>query len=217
MAAETKTAEEAASKTKTDAEAAEAKAAEEKAAAEAKEAGEEKPVNLAGGEAEVKPDPRAPENYEDFKFPEGVEADTTLLEGFTSLAKELDLPQAEAQKVIDFNKTIEDHRDRAWVKQTQDWADEIKADKELGGDSYDANLALVRQYCEKHGDSVLADMLNVGWGSNPGFFRLVLNFARAVGEDKIDDSGKGGPKEDTSDEAQLRRMYPTMFSEEQAS
>lgn len=42
----------------------------------------------------------APENYEDFTFPEGVDVDENLLGEFTPIAKELGLSQDGAQKMV---------------------------------------------------------------------------------------------------------------------
>ena len=48
----------------------------------------------------------APEKYEDFKLPEGMEVNTDLLDKATPVFKELNLTQDQAQKMVDLQTTF---------------------------------------------------------------------------------------------------------------
>ena len=56
----------------------------------------------ADAAAKVKAETSAPEAYEDFTLPEGMEMDADVLGEFQSLAKELNIPQAKPQQLTDF-------------------------------------------------------------------------------------------------------------------
>src|SRR5262245_3138783 len=66
---------------------------------EAKE-GDAPPPEKKEGEGETPPE-GAPEKYEAFKLPEGYEFDKDSLTSAQALFKELNLPQASAQKLVD--------------------------------------------------------------------------------------------------------------------
>lgn len=90
------------------------------------------------GEGEKKPEaaPGAPEKYEPFTLPEGLELDETVATEFTTIAKELNLPQDAAQRLVDFHiKTIQAAQDapmQVWKDQQAEWTKAIVSDPKLG-------------------------------------------------------------------------------------
>jgi len=178
---------------------------------------DEPSTNLMGDDDEpTKPEPRAPEKYEDFTFPEGVVADPVLVDEAAALFKELDLPQSEAQKVIDFQaKLVAAEADKT-REMGEAWAAELKADKTIGGDHLDANVQKVRQVIAQFDtDGELRGLLNAaGLVNNPPLFRFLLNVAGKMGEDTMTDSPGDGdtnkPNAEEARQAELDKMYPTM-------
>src|SRR5687767_12536146 len=88
-----------------------------------------------GAGKEEEPKTGAPEKYEDFTLPEGIELDQAAMEGFLPVAKELNLTQEQAQKLVDLQtayvKNAADAQAKAWDKQLTEWADAARADKEF--------------------------------------------------------------------------------------
>lgn len=86
---------------------------------------------------EAKPQPRAPEEYKDFTLPEGMKLEGQDLSEFKSFAKEQDLTQEQAQKVLEFAgpkiKAMIEGPYKAWTDLTNDWWAKTKDDPEIGG------------------------------------------------------------------------------------
>lgn len=132
----------------------------------------------------------APEAYEDFKLPDGMEMDADVLGEFKGLAKELNIPQDKAQKLIDFqtqlaNKQAEQYQ-AAVTKQAQDWAASIKNDPEIGGENYDKSVASAIKVIQSFGDPALTELLNTsGLGNHPALFKFCHRISAAISEDKF--------------------------------
>lgn len=132
----------------------------------------------------------APEAYEDFTLPEGMEMDADVLGEFKGLAKELNIPQDKAQKLIDFQtqlatKQAEQYQ-AAVAKQSQDWAAAIKNDPEIGGENYDKSVASAIKVIQSFGDPALTELLNTsGLGNHPALFKFCHRISAAISEDKF--------------------------------
>ena len=146
----------------------------------------------------------APEAYEDFTLPEGMEMDVEILGEFKNLAKELNIPQAKAQQLIDFQSQLASKQAEAYqaavTKQAQDWAAEIKNDPEIGGENYDKSVASAIKVIQSFGDPALTELLNTsGLGNNPALFKFCHRISAAISEDKfvMPGSQTNAPKEMT--------------------
>lgn len=132
----------------------------------------------------------------DYKFdtPEGVTLDEGDLKQFTQIAKELKLPQDQASKLVGLAIAREQARAEAFVKQVQTWADEVKADKELGTDE---SIATAKKAIDL-GPPELKELLNsTGLGNHPVVVRWALSVGKALSEDKFiagKDGGNAQPK-----------------------
>lgn len=144
-----------------------------------------------GNDADDKDKPAgAPEAYEDFTLPEGMEMDVEVLGAFKNLAKELNIPQAKAQQLIDFQtqlatKQAEEYQ-AAVAKQSQEWAASIKNDPEIGGENYEKSVASAVKVIEAFGDPSLKELLNTsGLGNHPSLFKFCHRISAAISEDKF--------------------------------
>lgn len=144
----------------------------------------------ADAAAKLKAETSAPEAYEDFTLPEGMEMDADVLGEFKSLAKELNIPQAKAQQLIDFQtqlatKQAEQYQ-AAVTKQSQEWAAAIKNDPEIGGENYDKSVASAIKVIQSFGDPALTELLNTsGLGNHPALFKFCHRISAAISEDKF--------------------------------
>ena len=144
----------------------------------------------------------APEAYTDFTLPEGMDMDVGTLDAFKGLAKELNIPQEAAQKLIDLQTTMvakqADEYQKAVVAQGQKWAAEVKSDPELGGENYDKSVSSAIKVIQSFGDPALTELLNdSGLGNHPALFKFCHRISAAISEDKfvMPGSQTNAPKE----------------------
>ena len=148
---------------------AEQKAADEAAAAEAAKA--------AG----------APDKYEAFKAPEGAALDPTVMTEFEAAARELNLPQDAAQKLVDKMAPVMAKQQAAQLEQLRtDWAAASTSDKEFGGEKLAENLGFARKAIDTFGTPELKTMLDqTGLGNHPDVVRFMVRAGKAISEDRI--------------------------------
>ncbi|MGY9340874.1 peptidase [Citrobacter braakii] len=155
---------------------------------------EDKPAD--GEKTADKPDDKeqkqegAPEKYE-FKPAEGQELDTAALEQFEPIARELNLTNEQAQKMVDLYGTkimpmVQKQQAESWQKTTEQWAADVKADKEIGGDKLTANLSAAQRALEQFGDPELKEYLDsTGLGNHPALVKAFIKVGKAMSEDKV--------------------------------
>lgn len=129
----------------------------------------------------------APEKYE-FKAGEGVELDAEALKDFEPVARELNLTNEQAQKLVDAYPKIlagvQQRQAEAWQKQTEGWAETVKADKEIGGDKLTANLSAAQRALDQFGTPELKEYLNAtGLGNHPDLVKTFVKIGKAMSED----------------------------------
>lgn len=177
----------------------EANAAQQQQAAESSASSE--PTNPGqaeqpNGDQESKPAEQlgAPEKYE-FAAPEGVQLDDTTMAQFSEVAKELNLPQEAAQKVLDKMGPVMAQRQAEMLTQlSESWSEATKADKELGGDKLQQNLAVANKALNEFGTPELRKLLNEsGLANNSEVIRLLYRAGKSISEDKFVSGGVGGP------------------------
>jgi hypothetical protein len=154
-----------------------------------------------------KADAKAPEKY-DLKAPDGIELDTTAVEEFSAIAKELNLTNDQAQKFADVAAKMEQRRAEAHVNTVKEWAEQSKGDKEIGGDAFDANLATARKFMDTFGSPELKQLLDVsGFGNHPEVVKLFVKAGKRFGEDGFVASGNRAA---TPAQSAAKALYPNM-------
>ena len=139
--------------------------------------------------AVVAPPPAEPVEYA-FTTPDGAAPlDPKRVEAFTALAKELKLPADTAQKVVDLAAQEAKASAEAHTALVQSWADEVKADKTLGGDNLSASALVARKAIDL-GPPELKELLNsTGLGNHPAVFKWAYAVGKALSEDTFRTSG----------------------------
>jgi hypothetical protein len=150
----------------------------------------------------------APEQYESFTAPDGAEFDGKVIEQFSEVAKELNLPQDAAQKLLDkMGPTIATRQSEQLEAARQQWAADAKADKEFGGDKLNENLAFGKKALDTFGTPELRTLLNdSGLGNHPEVIRMMVRAGKAISEDRVVTGGGAI----TTDQSTAQRMYPNM-------
>ncbi|QPT15226.1 peptidase [Serratia rubidaea] len=138
--------------------------------------------------------PAAPEKYE-FSAPEGQELDANALSVFEPIAKELGLSQEQAQKLVDIYPQLQQQQAEAWSKQVADWGEQVKADKEIGGDNFNASVGAAQRALDQFGNPELREYLNAsGLGNHPALVRFCAKVGKSMAEDSIVMPNNGGQR-----------------------
>lgn len=149
--------------------------------------------------------PEVPESY-DLQMPEGIELDKASADEFTTIAKELKLDQATAQKLADIAAKQAQRQVEAHTKLVESWVESVKADKDIGGDKLEENLGIARKALDTFGTPELRDVLNAsGLGNHPEVIKAFVKAGKAISEDKF---VAGAPKGNDTDPA--RKLFPNM-------
>ena len=168
------------------------KSDEENAAAKA-----EHDKNKPAGDADKKAGEVPADGKYDLKMPDGVELDAELAEALGPEFADLKLTNAQAQKLVDKYIEIQTARggkqSEAWSQTVQGWADEAKADKEIGGAKWDATVSASQKAVKSLGTPALRDYLNAsGGGNHPEMIRFMAKVGAMISEDKPATGGAEG-------------------------
>lgn len=147
----------------------------------------------AAPEADATESPEgAPEAYE-FKTPEGQTFDASVITAYAEVAKELNLTQDNAQKVLDKVAPVLQARQSELIQAAQaQWTEGAKADKEFGGDKLTENLGVAKKALDTFGTPELKALLNQsGLGNHPEIIRAFYRAGKTISEDKFV-GGKSG-------------------------
>ena len=155
----------------------------------------------------------APEKYEAFTLPEGFTLPEAEAKEFDAVARGLNLPQDKAQQLLDAFVKREAQKVQGisdfWNKQSADWAEASKTDKEFGGEKFKENAALANKALDAFGTKELRAVLSTyGLSNNPEVIRAFYRVGKTIGEDKLVVGGGPGKGADVS---APEAMYPSMY------
>lgn len=140
------------------------------------------------GAADSQRTTQAPEKYEAFTLPDGVRIGDSIKGEFETVAKELGLSQQNAQRLVDLaaknsNTSLENIQSQ-WAKQREDWVNELKGDREFGGDKLNETVTRAQQVLTKFGSEKLNGFLGQsGYGDNKDLIVMLAKVHKALGED----------------------------------
>ena len=137
----------------------------------------------------------APEKYEfNPKVADAPnELDPEVLTAFGDVAKELNLPQEAAQKVLDKVAPVIQARQAKAIEQTKvEWANLSKSDEEFGGESLTENLDVAKASLDTFGTDALKTLLSeTGLGNHPEVIRFMYRAGKAISEDSYVGNSEG--------------------------
>lgn len=88
----------------------------------------------------------------------------------------------------------------AFTRQIETWEGEAKADKDIGGDGFDANLATAKKAIDAFGSDGLKSVLNEsGLGSHPEVIKFAVNAGKALADAPVITTGDGAAKKSLAD------------------
>lgn len=149
----------------------------------------------------------APEKYE-FATPEGMQFDDAVVGAFGEVAKDLNLSQEAAQKILDkVGPVMAAQQNEALQAASTEWAEASKTDKEFGGDKLNENLAVAKKAMDQFASPELRALLNESaLGNNPEVIRMFYRVGKAISEDGFVVGGNAKNSEQTT----AQRLYPNM-------
>ena len=144
----------------------------------------------------------APEKYEfNAKVADAPnELDPEVLTAFGEVAKELDLPQEAAQKVLDKVAPVMQARQAQEVEKARtEWAERSQSDEEFGGENLNANLEVAKSALNAFGTDPFKQLLQEsGLGNHPEVIRFMYRAGKAISEDSYVGNSQGAdPKGNT--------------------
>lgn len=127
---------------------------------------------------------QAPDKYE-FAPQDGREFDPEVLGAYEEVARELDLSQEAAQRILDKVAPVLDGQQAKHVEAvTTQWREASQTDSEFGGDKLNENLSVARKALDSFGTPELRDLLEKsGLGNHPEMIRMLYRTGKAISED----------------------------------
>ncbi|WGL97361.1 peptidase [Arsenophonus sp. aPb] len=129
----------------------------------------------------------APDKY-DFKVSEGQQLDVTAVKEFEPIARELDLSNEQAQKLVDLYgakimpQVIKQQAEQ-WQQQIDSWVKTVNEDQQLGSVE---SINHAQKALKKFGSPDLKQYLNdTGLGNHPELIRVFANIGQAMAEDSM--------------------------------
>jgi hypothetical protein len=130
-----------------------------------------------------------PEKY-DLKLPDGSHFDAKALERTAAFAREQGLNNEEAQALLEREhevvSTYAQDQKAMMDQRVGEWLVDAKADKEIGGEAFNANAELAKRVVERYGTEAFKKALNdTGLGNHPELVRVFVRIARSMSEDQL--------------------------------
>lgn len=133
---------------------------------------------------------------EDLKLPDGSLLDAKAVEDILVLANEKKLTKEAAQAILEresksLSAYVEGEKARASQLQEK-WYEDAKADKEIGGESYDKNCELGFRVIKRYGTPGLEKLFkDSGAHQHPEVMRFIVRIGQAMAPDQLVLPGAG--------------------------
>lgn len=177
----------------------------ETAGTEAQESTNDSSDEVKAEESNAEQKQTAPESYSDFTTESG-DIDPQVQETFKGLAKELNLTQENAQKLLDgMAPKMQERFEQGLAQVRSEWKAASESDKEFGGEKLKSNLGIAVKALDTYGTPELRGFLDEsGLGNHPEVIRMLYRVGQTLNEDTVVKGIGSNSKE--SDPA--KRLYP---------
>ena len=161
----------------------------------------------------------APEKYEfNSKVTDAPnELDPEVLTAFGDVAKELNLPQEAAQKVLDkVAPVIQAKQAKVLEDVKAGWVSDSQADKEFGGENLNDNLEVAKTALDAFGNQALKSLLvETGFGNHPEIIRFMYRAGKAISEDSYVGNSEGADYSRNSGPKDFNAIANSLYSNQQ--
>jgi len=163
----------------------------------------------------------APTEYAQFTVPEGYELDATVSTEASKIFKELNLPQAAAQRLVDFYtaKTTESANQpyQAWNDMQEKWVTQVKNDPQMGPRLNEIKTTISRAIDGLNDPKLAQDFREAmdftGAGNNPAFIKAFWKLSEKLTEGgHVSGNGPSpqGQRRQGEVPSAARAMYPNL-------
>lgn len=151
----------------------------------------------SGAPAQAAPIPPAPEEYNiDYRQPGGI--DPYIDSQFRSFAHQNGVSGELAQKMVDFNSSLEAARWQDHQQQVEQWERETRSLPGWHGRNYARNMGVARRAMQTFGSPELAELVSSsGYGNHPEVVKAFYNVGKCLSEDSYVDSNRRTPRKKT--------------------
>jgi len=133
---------------------------------------------------EVKKDEPAPVTEFEIKLPENAVLEPELAKEFAKYAKEKGMTQEVAQEMFEKQNTLVStyvQRQQETIQnEINQWAEQAKSDKEVGGERFNESVQLAKQVIDKFGTPELKTILERGMGNHPEAVRVFARIGKEL-------------------------------------
>ena len=157
-------------------------------------------------EAPAAPAPKAPASYDWKAVADKVNPD--VLAKFEGIARELDMSQEAATKLIDnVAPELVKAQQAQHTAQVAQWGEQSKTDPEIGGAKFAENLAVAKKALDTFGSPELTQLLDsTGLGNHPEVIRAFMRAGQKISSGPVVHGSAGAqPAVDAA-----ARLYPNM-------
>lgn len=144
----------------------------------------------------------------DFDLHEGA-VDEVVVQAYSDVVKELNLPHEQAQAVIDrVLPVMQQQQQEVLAKARTDWVQAARSDREFGGERLGESLSIAKKAMETFGSPELRELLDTsGLGNHPEIIRAFYRAGKGLHQDRVVTGGRGvlGKSEPME-----RKLYPNM-------
>lgn len=149
----------------------------------------------------------APEAYEEFKAPDGIELDPEVMPEVHEIFKDLGLSQEKAQEVFEKFLGIQQKLAGTPEQQLQEaesqimalntrLAEECRNLPDIGGDKFAESLATASKVIQQFGDDETRQLFAyTGVGSHPAFFKMMVAIGSKMSPDNFEQGGEAAKTE----------------------
>lgn len=129
----------------------------------------------------------APEKYESFKLEGDLTMDEKSFEGFSGVAKSLNLSQEQAQKLVDYQSTIVKENHEQEMQKSNEVVEAWKQESlEMLGENRQAKIVIANKALSQRPE--LKEILTqTGLINNPEVLKLVIDYGKVTSEDVLVD------------------------------
>ncbi len=145
------------------------------------------------------------------------ELDPDVVTAFGDVAKDLDLPQDAAQKVLDKMAPVIQAKQAKVLEQVRsDWANDSQSDTEFGGEALAANLDVAKTALDTFGTDSLKSLLQeTGFGNHPEIIRFMYRAGKAISEDEYVGSSMGANAQGSNIPKDFNGIANALYSNQQ--
>lgn len=148
------------------------------------------PAAVVTADPAAAPDPakpaeaRAPAEYADFNLGDGKTLPPEVAAKVKEIAKDMDLTQEQAQKLVELNLKQDMAQTEQLATQSQQWLAGLPSDKEFGGDKFSENMAIAKKAIDAFGSPELKSLLDqTKLGNHPELIRAFYRAGQAISQD----------------------------------